>query len=153
RFDDLRLRQYRATTDPDSAEIALFSPAKTPAPYFSEFGFIGLPGANVTLPGAASEWRIAEGEVLTPETPVTLIWDNGQGLTFVRRIALDEHFLFTISDSIENRTGQSVTLFPYGLISRTSKPSHSTFFILHEGLIGMSAEDGLREVDYSDIEG
>ena len=153
RFDDLRLRQYRATTDPDSAEIALFSPAKTLTPYFSEFGFIGLPGADVKLPDASSEWRVAEGETLTPETPVTLVWDNGQGLTFVRRIALDAHFLFTISDRVENRTGQAVTLYPYGLISRTGKPSHSAFFILHEGLIGMFPEDGLREVDYSDLEG
>jgi YidC/Oxa1 family membrane protein insertase len=153
RFDDLRLRQYRATTDPDSAEITLFSPAKTPTPYFSEFGFIGLPGSNVRLPGAASEWRVAEGETLTPETPVTLAWDNGQGLTFLRRITLDENFLFTISDRIENRTGQSLTLFPYGLISRSGKPAGNSFFILHEGLIGMFPEEGLHEVDYSDVEG
>ena len=152
RFDDLRLRQYRATTDPDSAEIALFSPARTPTPYFSEFGFIGLPGSNVRLPDAASTWRVAEGETLTPDTPVTLAWDNGAGLTFLRRITLDENFLFTISDRVENRTGQAVTLFPYGLISRTGKPSGSSFFILHEGLIGMSPDGGLREIDYSDLE-
>ena len=136
RFDDLRLRQYRMTVDPTSPEVSLLTPTGTQTPYFAEFGFIPAPGQSVNLPGSRTQWQLAEGEVLTPSTPVTLRWENGQGLTFLRTISVDEHFLFTVKDRVENNGGNAVTLYPYGLVSRTGRPAGSAFFILHEGFIG-----------------
>jgi YidC/Oxa1 family membrane protein insertase len=52
---------------------------------------------------------------------------------------------------VENKTGKAVTLYPYSLISRHYRPEVSGFFILHEGLIGVMGEDGLKEISYSDI--
>ncbi len=152
RFDDLRLRQYRATVDPQSPEVVLFSPAKTETPYFSEFGFIAAPGANINLPTSTTEWELEAGDRLTPQTPVTLRWDNGQGIVFHREITLDEHFLFTVTDRIENRSANEVTLYPYGLVSRTGKPAGSSFFILHEGFIGEFPSVGEKAIKYSDAE-
>ncbi len=150
RFDDLKLRQYHVSVDPESPEVTLFSPARTDAPYFSEFGFIGAPGSNIALPGSQTVWQIEEGETLTPETPVTLRWDNGQGLVFHRTIALDEHFLFTVTDRIENNSGAPVTLYPYGLVSRTGRPAGSSFFILHEGFLGEFPSVGEKAIKYED---
>ncbi|MDZ4382691.1 MAG: membrane protein insertase YidC [Parvibaculum sp.] len=150
RFDDLKLRKYHTTVDPKSPEVALFSPARTETPYFSEFGFIAAPGSNAALPDSRSEWQVAEGDALTPETPVTLRWDNGQGLVFHRTISLDEHFLFTVADRIENNSGAAVALYPYGLVSRTGKPAGSSFFILHEGFIGEFPSVGEKAIKYSD---
>jgi YidC/Oxa1 family membrane protein insertase len=150
RFDDLKLRKYHTTVDPKSPEVALFSPARTETPYFSEFGFIAAPGSNAALPDSRSEWRVAEGDALTPETPVTLRWDNGQGLVFHRTISLDEHFLFTVADRIENNSGAAVALYPYGLVSRTGKPAGSSFFILHEGFIGEFPSVGEKAIKYGD---
>ncbi|MBA4208445.1 MAG: membrane protein insertase YidC [Parvibaculum sp.] len=148
RFDDLKLRQYRVSTDPASPEVTLLAPAGTSTPYFAEFGFIPAPGSNIALPGSRTEWQLAEGEVLTPETPVTLRWENGQGLTFLRRISVDEHFLFTVTDRVENNGGSAVTLYPYGLVSRTGSPPGSAFFILHEGFIGEFPSVGEVAVSY-----
>ena len=97
-----------------------------------------------------TQWQLAEGEALTPQTPVTLRWDNGQGLVFHRTIALDEHFLFTVSDRIENNSGAAVTLYPYGLVSRTGSPPGSSFFILHEGFIGEFPSVGETAISYED---
>ena len=150
RFDDLKLRNYRTTVDPASPEVSLLMPAGTQAPYFAEFGFIPAPGANVNLPGSRTQWQLAEGEVLTPSTPVTLRWDNGQGLVFYRTVSVDEHYLFTVTDRIENNGSAPVTLYPYGLVSRTGSPAGSAFFILHEGFIGEFPSVGEVAVSYED---
>ena len=86
-----------------------------------------------SLPGADTPWQ-SDGDVLTPAKPVTLLWDNGQGLIFRRTIRVDEDFLFTITDSVQNNRDAEVTLFPYGLIARGSTPRTEGFYILHEGL-------------------
>jgi YidC/Oxa1 family membrane protein insertase len=86
RIDDLVLKNYRATVDPGSPSITLLSPLASERAYYADFGWAGDEG--VAAPSAESLWR-ADGDKLTPQSPVTLTWDNGQGLTFTRRIALD----------------------------------------------------------------
>jgi len=149
RFDDLRLREYRQTVDETSPEVTLFSPTHTDEPYFSEFGFIGAPGSNIRLPATDSLWTLEKGDTLTPSTPVTLAFDNGEGLIFHRTISLDENFLFTITDSIENRGASAVTLYPYGLISRTGQSELKPYYLLHEGFIGEFKEHGEEAIKYA----
>src|SRR3954452_19938393 len=84
RFDDLQLRKYRETLDPKSPEIVLFSPESTTYPYFTVFGWAGAPGSNMKVPDDTTPWTLVGGHVLRPQTPITLRWDNGQGLTFTR---------------------------------------------------------------------
>ncbi|MES1989376.1 MAG: membrane protein insertase YidC [Pseudomonadota bacterium] len=149
RFDDLNLRGYHLTVDDASPEIALFSPPQTDKPYFSELGFIAAPGTDVKLPDTDSVWTVIKGDKLTPSTPVTLAFDNGQGLIFNRTVSLDEHYLFTIVDTVENKTGKAVTLYPYGLVSRTGQPESLAFYILHEGFIGEFKEYGEETQTYA----
>lgn len=155
RIDDLKFTKYRETIDPTSPEIVLLSPAGGPQPYYAEFGWTTAPGQSVDLPGPNSTWR-ADAKVLTPEKPVTLSWDNGKGLIFKRVISIDQGYLFQVTQQVENRSGQAVTLFPYGLISRHYLPPVSGFLILHEGPLGVfranASEDGaLTEVDYDEV--
>ena len=42
---------------------------------------------------------------------MTLSYDNGEGLVFTRTIAVDDHYLFTIKDEVQNKSGGPVTLF------------------------------------------
>ncbi len=149
RIDDLHLRNYRETVDKTSPEIALLSPARTEKPYFAEFGYVAAPGSNVKLPASDTQWRVEAGTTLTPTTPVTLAWDNGEGLVFHRTISVDENFLFTITDTVENKSGAPVTLFPYGLVSRTGQPEGKAFYILHEGFIGEFKNNGETAIKYA----
>jgi YidC/Oxa1 family membrane protein insertase len=149
RIDDIALKNYRETVDPKSANIVLFSPAGGPTPYYAEFGWVG---ANAgPLPAADTVWT-ADQNRLTPSQPVNLTWDNGQGLLFRRAIAVDDKFLFTVTDSVENRRGDPVTLFPYGLVSRHGKPTTLGYYVLHEGLIGALGGQGLQEYTYDNVE-
>ena len=150
RIDDLGLRNYRETVDPRSPQIELLSPASAPGGYFAEFGYAPNAAAG-ELPGPTTVWSAPGGATLTPQSPVTLTWTNDRGLTFERTIALDEGFMFTVTDRIVNDGSAPVTLAPYGRIARIGTPQTQGIYVLHEGLIGSVGENGLDEIDYDDL--
>ncbi|MCF1504849.1 membrane protein insertase YidC [Afifella sp. H1R] len=150
RIDELDLKRYHATPDPKSPMIELFSPIGSADPYYADFGWVASAGGPA-VPDANTVWQ-ADAETLTPDKPVTLTWDNGQGLVFKRQIAVDDNYMFTVSQSVENSSGAPVTLYPYGLISRHGTPGGRSFYILHEGPIGVFGDEGLKEVKYKDLE-
>ena len=82
---------------------------------------------------------------------MTLTWDNGQGLMFRRTISVDADYLFTVTDEVENKTDNAVSLYPYALISRHGMPKIEGYYILHEGLIGVMGAAGLQEIAYADV--
>ncbi|WP_207140753.1 membrane protein insertase YidC [Roseibium aggregatum] len=152
RLDDLRLKDYHETVDKSSPTIVLFSPKGSPNPYYTDYGWVADPGTDVPLPGPETVWSVDGAEQLTPATPVTLSWDNGAGFTFKRTYSVDENYMFTVDQSVENASSEDVTLYPYGLIARRGVPETTGIWILHEGLLGVFGEEGLQEVDYSDLE-
>lgn len=151
RIDDVALKDYRETTDPHSPNIVLLSPVGSAAPFYAEAGFVAEASANLVLPRADTLWT-ADRATLTETTPVTLTWDNGQGLVFRRKISVDERYMFTLADSVENKTEQSVSFSPYALVSRQGTPKTSGFMVLHEGFVGVIGDAGLQEMKYDKIE-
>ena len=151
RIDDLSLEQYRETINPTSPAIVLFSPSGAPDAFYAEFGWVGASGVALKLPGPDTVWTQAGSGALTIDHPVTLTYDNGDGLTFRRTIAVDDRYLFTLKDEVENSTANAVTLFPYALISRHGTPQVQGYYILHEGLIGVMGDQGLQEEAYKKI--
>jgi YidC/Oxa1 family membrane protein insertase len=148
RIDDLTLADYRETLDPESKEITLLMPHGLPDTYFAEFGWV--PGGEIAVPTGDSVWT-ADSNTLAPGSPVTLTWDNGQGVKFVRTYTIDENYMFTVAQRVENNGTEAATLFPYGLISRWQTPETTRFYILHEGLLGVFDET-LEEIDYDDLQ-
>ncbi|WP_269583799.1 membrane protein insertase YidC [Roseibium sp. Sym1] len=152
RLDDLRLKNYHETVDKSSPTIVLFSPSGSPKPYYTDYGWVADPGSDIALPAPDTVWSIEGEATLTQDTPLTLTWDNGAGLTFKRTYSVDENYMFTVAQSVENTGSDDVTLYPYGLIARNGTPETSSIYILHEGLLGVFGEEGLQEIDYSDLE-
>jgi YidC/Oxa1 family membrane protein insertase len=152
RIDDLSLEKYRDTVDPTSPAIVLFSPSQTASPYYAEFGWVPASGAKVRLPDQNTVWEQEGIGSLSPDHPVTLKYDNGEGLTFRRTIAIDDRYLFTIKDDVTNVGTAPVTLYPFALISRHGTPQVSGYYILHEGLIGYLGDQGLQEYGYKKID-
>ena len=153
RLDDLRLKDYRETVDPDSPTIILFSPSGAPDPYYAEFGWVGGGQGDdkLQVPGADTVWEIDGAGELTEDTPVTLTWTNDAGVVFTRTFAVDENYMFTVTQGVRNETKNAITLYPYGLISRHGTPEVSGFFVLHEGPIGVFGTEGLEEYSYKDL--
>src|SRR5882762_9638453 len=152
RIDDLALVQFRETVDPNSPAIVLYSPSGTPEPYYAEFGWVPAAGSTVKLPDRDTLWQQEGSGSLTPNSPVTLKYDNGDGLTFRRTIAIDDRYLFTVKDNVTNVGDAPVTLYPFALISRHGTPQVAGYYILHEGLVGYLGDQGLQEYGYKKID-
>ncbi len=148
RIDDLTLATYHETPDPKSAEIVLLAPAGTPDAYYAEFGWVPEDRA-VAAPNDKTLWAGSAG-VLTPTQPLTLTWDNGQGLVFTRNIAVDKDFMFTVTQTVRNTGAAPVRLMPYSLVSRSGTPHTSGYYILHEGPLGVF-NGKLNEQKYEDL--
>src|SRR5215204_1880901 len=151
-IDDLALTLYRETVDPKSPPIVLLSPPGSPHPFYAEYGWVGGSGAPVKAPDGNTVWTQLGAGTLGVGKPVTLTWDNGEGLSFRRIISVDDKYLFTVEDKVENKSAAPVTLYPYGLIRRHGTPETAGYYILHEGLIGMLGDNGLQEFTYKAIE-
>ncbi len=154
RIDDLTLLAYREDLDPASPAVTLLSPTGAPNPYFAEFGWVD--GAGTAYGSGDAQWTAASGSTLTPESPVALTLEvDGEegetGLRFTRTIAIDEDFMFTIMQQVENTGDAPVSLFPFGRVTRVNTPDTLGFYILHEGPIGV-LDGTLNEVDYDDLQ-
>ncbi len=146
RIDDLFLTDYRTTVDPSSPPVELLRPEGADHAWFAEFGWTG---ANLSgLPTPDTRWTVVEGERLAPDSPVTLRYSNGQGLTFTRKIAVDDRYMFTVTDTVANTGGAAVTLAPYASVQRQGVPEDlGRNQIVHEGAVGW-LDDELRLVKY-----
>ena len=149
RLDDLFLTGYAQTTAKNSPPVEMLRPEGTPYPWFVDFGWVGQ---NVQgLPGATTVWTLAQGSTLAPGAPVVLTYANGQGLTFTRRIEVDAHYMFTLTDTVANTGAAPVTIAPYGSVQRQGLPPDAVkSAVVHAGAIGFL--DGKeRAFTYKDL--
>ncbi|WP_136686108.1 membrane protein insertase YidC [Falsirhodobacter xinxiangensis] len=152
RIDDLLLKDYHVTLDDASDNVRLLSPVGQPNAYYALQGWAPAGSLDFDdVPGANTEWTLTGGETLTPTTPVVLQWNSPAGLVFTRTIAVDEQYMFTVTDRVENTSGAEQSLAPYGMIARHGEPLDlQNFFVLHEGVVGRT--DGeLTETKYSGV--
>ncbi len=146
RIDDLSLTQYRQTLDKDSPPVELLRPHGAKHAWFADFGWSA---ANIpVMPTTDTVWTLAEGSTLSPGKPVTLIYDNGVGLRFTRRVEVDDRYMFTVTDTVANLGAGPVTMAPYALVQRQGiDPLLGKNQIVHEGGIGWLDND-LRQLKY-----
>lgn len=146
RIDDLTLKNYRVSLEEGSKLIDLLQPTHSDKPYYVEFGWLGN---GIKLPTRETVWT-PSGRTLTPDAPIKLFWDNGEGQLFEQEYRIDENFLVTVVQRVRNKGTKDVSVSPYGLVSRTSRPDILGFYILHEGPLGVF-DQTLKEVDYDDL--
>ncbi|MBL4928455.1 membrane protein insertase YidC [Fuscibacter oryzae] len=151
RIDDLLLKTYRETVDPASSPVHVLSPVGKEFPYYALFRW--APGAGLTeadVPNAKTLWQVTSGTTLTPATSITLQWSNGKGLTFIRTISVDDKFMFTVSDAVENTGATEVSLYPYSSLTRVGLPKLQNIYVVHEGVVRRT--DGkLEEIKYKNV--
>jgi YidC/Oxa1 family membrane protein insertase len=149
-IDDLHLLRYRETIDPKSPTITFLSPSGTPGALFAEQGVVPATGTTAKLPDPNTVWTAPAGAVLSEGNPVTLTWDNGEGLKFSRKIELSDEYLFTVTQIVENTTQAPVAMIPYARIQRQDTPVVSGYWVFFEGMLGW-VDGALQEIHYSDV--
>lgn len=155
RIDDLNLVAYHRTIDPSSPEVTLLQPINTAHGHDAFFGWEIQNGQNIaTLADAFSRWTAQEAARLTPETPVTLTLDAGNGVTITRTISIDGDYMFTITDTVRNANGAPVSVRPFGTVRRQGLPEDfRNNAIVHQGLIGaFGPNNSLQQVRFQDAE-
>ena len=141
RIDDLKLKAYRETLDPASPMIRLLSPRDTKHGHYMQEGWVTGSGT-----GETAVWTAPEGARLTPETPVTLTRREG-GLVFEKTFAVDDKFMFTLTQTVRNESGAPATLTPYGQVLQRNIPDasgHSS--VVREGLVAVVDNSLLQRV-------
>ncbi len=146
RIDDIVLRDYRETVEPNSPLVRLLEPRSDPQPYYAQFGWSSA-DASLKLPTPDTLWT-ASAPQLTAAQPVTLSWNNGGGLTFQLVISIDENYMFTVEQRVQNATGTPVSVYPWSRIRRDYTPTVIGYYILHEGPVGVIG-DRLQELTYA----
>ena len=149
-IDDITFKNYKESLESDQKVIFL-NPKSSDEGYYIETGWASNSNEKLKLPLDNTIWKVKGNNVLMPNNPIVLEWDNNEGLIFTKKIELDDKYLFKISQGIKNTSNKSYEFFPYAQITRNYKPDVIPIYILHEGFIGMF-DDELKEEDYKDVE-
>ncbi|OYW55724.1 MAG: membrane protein insertase YidC [Hyphomicrobium sp. 32-62-53] len=147
-IDDLSLLKHHETVDPKSPNIVLFSPLYEGGGYFARLGWIAS-GKPVKVPDSETLWTAKTPGPLTPSSPITLEWSNGEGLTFRRNISVDENYMFSINEEVENKSPGDIALRPFARLFRFGAPKIPAVWIQHEGLLGVPGDAGLQEITFA----
>jgi len=149
-IDDISFKKHKQKVD-GGKNIEFLNPSQSENGFYVESGWASI-GNNTKVPSKNSKWEVEGNKVLTDKSPITIKWDNEEGVIFKKVIELDAKFLFKISQEIQNNSSKNIELYPYAQITRNKIPDDiQNFYISHEGFIGVF--DGeLKEDDYDDIE-
>jgi YidC/Oxa1 family membrane protein insertase len=151
RIDDLNLNGYRQTIEPGSPEVTLLAPINSEHGHDAFFGWELQDGENAaTLADAFALWSAQEGATLTPQTPITLTLAAENGITIERTIAIDENYMFTITDHVRNAGDAAQAVRPFGAVRRQGLPEgYKVSGIVHQGLVGaFGPNQSLHESDF-----
>ncbi|QDH18058.1 membrane protein insertase YidC [Swingsia samuiensis] len=134
-LDDLVLTKYRETLAKDSPLVRLLDKVGSEHPNMVAVGWENAPGSNAHVPNANTVWESSD-DVLQPGKAVVLHWNNGQGLDFFIHLAIDEHYMFSVSQTVENHSSQPVALVPFQRVVRNYQAPEGSF-TAHEGPIAV----------------
>ena len=149
-IDDISFKKHKQKVE-DGKNIIFLNPSDTENGFYIETGWTSI-GNKTKVPTKDSEWIIKGNNILSDSSPVVLQWNNKEGVTFEKRIELDDKYLFKISQQVKNNSNSPVELFPYAQMTRNKIPDDiQNFYIQHEGFIGVF-DDELKEDDYDDVE-
>ena len=146
--DDLLLKDYFETINKEK-NINILSPENSLSPYFLRIGWAS-PDRSIKLPNKNSVWKSDKTSYKKNES-VKLEWDNNEGLKFYRTISIDENFMISVIDKVENQSPKTIKLTNFSYLRRLNYKPQNKFFILHEGPLGVF-NDTLKEVSYDEIE-
>jgi len=154
--DDLTTNRHTAALDKAQGQERIFAPAGTPHQHYAQFGWsIGDGTAAIALPTAQTVWTAPAGAKLTPQTPVTLTWNNGAGLAFALTYAIDADYMLTVTQQVSNTGAAPVAVKPIAQLSRSrpaadDREAHDTFNV-HSGPFGAFDGTVSFDSDYDDV--
>jgi YidC/Oxa1 family membrane protein insertase len=149
-FSNLTLEKFKETTDPESPQVTLLSKKvgkEGESEFYADFGWVSE-DASFKLPNSQTIWT-TDSHTLSPLKPVVMTWDNSEGVLFKKIIEIDDNYMLTIRQTVQNKTSKPLSFKTQGRVVR-SNPAPSNYVVLHEGPIGY-LDNGLKEIKYDDL--
>lgn len=136
----LTLKKYKETIAPDSPNVVLLSDK-----YYAKVQWSG----SAELPDSEAEWHTSDN-ALTPDTPITLSWE-GKEIKLVREISVDNNYMFTVVDTLHNKSEKAVTVSLNGALVRATENAPKNPTSVHTGFVSL-VNNRLKESAYTDVE-
>jgi YidC/Oxa1 family membrane protein insertase len=147
-IDDLLLLTQKQTIARDSPPVRLLSPLGAPGAYIAEFGWTAQ---NGQAPALDTVWT-ADRQMLNPGQPVTLAAQTADGTRYQIKIAVDDGYLFTVSQSVTNASGQPLAVRPIGLVSRATQSADRSTWQNHVGPIGVFGGKANYDINWKTLD-
>jgi YidC/Oxa1 family membrane protein insertase len=143
KIDNVRLKKYKKDKSNEET-VQVLGDSRI---YFAQTSWVS-DDSNIVLPDENSCWK-TNSTSLSENSPVTLTWDNGNGLLLEKQISVDEGFVITIVDKIKNYGAGNVSLRAMTIISREFESTDDSMNF-YEGPLGY-INGKLEEIKYEDI--
>jgi YidC/Oxa1 family membrane protein insertase len=143
------LKQYRETTDANSAPVALLS--RDEKMYVAQFGWRTQGGSEADMPNENTLWSSSQSE-LNEQDHLTLSWKNARGIEFFIDFYLDKKYGYTVKaeQRVVNTSDAPIDIAPVARLIRQGPVATSGHSMFYEGPIGM-ANGKLQEPSYKNV--
>jgi len=133
RVDDLALKQYNATLNPEDGLVKLLNPEGGERAAYITDNWTAVDGGS----GIGSEWTLVSGDTITPTRSVMLEKQVGD-VRIERKVSVDEQYLITLTDKLTNTGSSETSVERKGIARQVGLPDDLTnFFIIQEGPISV----------------
>jgi len=133
RIDDLALKKYNATLNPEDGLVQLLNPEGGDRAAYIADNWTSVDGGS----GTASAWTVVSGDIITPLTPVLLEKQVGD-VRIERKLSVDDEYLITLTDRLTNTGSSETSIERKGVARQVGLADDLTnFFIIQEGPISV----------------
>ena len=84
-IDDIIFKNYKETLNGEN-KVAFLNPKNSSKEYFIETGWALGGNEKIKLPLDNTLWKVKGNNTLTPNNPITLEWNNNEGLIFTKKL-------------------------------------------------------------------
>ena len=83
-IDDISFKKHKQDLK-ENQNVEFLNPADTENGFFVETGWASI-GNKIKVPTKKSKWIVKGNKILDNNQPIILQWDNGEGITFSKKI-------------------------------------------------------------------
>ena len=149
-IDDISFKNHKQKVE-GKKNIEFLNPSQSENGFYVESGWASI-GNKTKVPTKNSIWEIEGNKILTNRSPVTIKWDNKEGIIFKKKIELDEKYLFKVSQEVQNNSSKNVELYPMPKLQEIKFQMTFKIFIFLMRVSLVFLTMSLKKMIMSDIE-
>ncbi len=144
------LKKYKDTLSDDSANVQVLN--NDDGTEYAVYCHWDSQDQSIALPTKDTIWRVDSNCDLTPQTPVSMSWDNGAGVVFKLTYYIDDKYVISVKQEVANTIASKAKICPHIIFKRYVKSSErENNWSFYSGPIGFLGNK-LQEIGYDKID-